>query len=125
MKQDRHTRSTIDPENDYDVGAPRPGLDAFTVLMVGIGIVALITGPVMGLYSIGIGFAGLAGACIVALFPRLDHLTVLLLGAGILGVVIGPVLDFYSWGLGAVVLISALLLVLTWRVYLAASRSRG
>ena len=124
MKESQHTRSNIYLGRNHDAKGSRPGLDAFSVLMVGIGIVALIIGPITGLYSIGIGFGALAGACIVALFPRLDHLTVLLIGGGILALIVGPVVGLYSWALGAVALIGALVLAISWRVYLDGSRSR-
>ncbi len=124
MKERQHTRRDIYPSSHYEVKGSRPGLDAFTVLMVGIGIVALIIGPITGLYSLGIGFGALAGATILALFPRLDPLTVLLIGGGILALIVGPVVGLYSWALGAVALIGALVLAISWRVYLEGTRSR-
>ena len=124
MKERQHTRRDIYPGRHYEVKGSRPGLDAFTALLVGMGILALIIGPITGLYSLGIGFAGLAGASILAAFPRLDALTVLLVGGGILALIVGPVTDLYSWGLGVVALVAALILAITWRVYVDGSRSR-
>lgn len=124
MKERRYTRSLFYARNDYHVRMSRSTLNAFTVLMAGIGIVALILGVVNGLYSVGVGFGGLAGALVVALFPRLDPFTVLLICCGILALIIGPVIGFYSWGLGAVLLVAALVLAASWRVYLVGNRRR-
>ena len=124
MKEHQYTRSLFYARSDYHVRMSKPALNAFTVLMVGVGIVALIAGPITGAYSIGIGFAGLAGALLVALFPRLDYVTVALLLCGIMVLVIGPVVDFYSWSVGGVLLVAALVLAISWRVYLVGERSR-
>ena len=124
MKERRYTTSIFYTRSDYHVRMSKPALDAYTVLMAGVGVVALIAGPITGAYSVGIGFAGLAGALLVALFPRLDYVTVALLLLGIMGLVIGPVVDFYSWSVGGVLLVAALVVAVSWRVYLVGNRSR-
>ena len=54
----------------YGANAPTPGVNAFTILVLGIGVLALLTGAFTDLYSVGVGFIILAAAWVLGLSMR-------------------------------------------------------